>query len=34
MWMWMCSWEPAEGVRFPGAEVAGGCKLPNMGAGN
>lgn len=25
---------PGEGIRSPGAEVTGGCELPNMGAGN
>jgi hypothetical protein len=29
-----CPWRLEEGARFPGAEVTGGCKLPNVGIGN
>ena len=27
-------WSPEEGIRFPGAEVAGACEPLSMGAGN
>jgi hypothetical protein len=32
--VYRCQWRPEEGVSSPGAEVAGGCELPGVDAGN